>query len=430
MRHILIVKKKIINSESRMPTILILYHFFCPDDVVSARLFTKFAQELASRGWEVFVLTSNRLCRYPDKKVVGKTQWWKGIFITRVNRPAWSQANYNLRFFNSIWIMVGWARAVFRLPVVDAIVIGTDPYFSALLFPVFRFLKRGKILVHWCYDLYPEVIIAKGAKGIIKWFAEKMFLLMGYAYRSVDIMVDIGECMRKRLDLYGHRARRCTLVPWALVEPEQIKPPDAETRLELFGEAELALLYSGNMGVANDFALLLKLARRLNQKKPRIILCFACRGNREQELVDSVKGDDTNIRFAPFAEEADLEKRLCSADIHLLSLGNEWEGIVVPSKFFGSMAVGRPVIYAGPSGSAIAGWIREFDIGLILTEKNIEETAEEILELAKNLDKLHVWQKNAYQAYQKYFSKQIVMNQWDQLLREGISSRPNSVSPS
>jgi len=427
LRHILIMRKKIVNPESRAPSILILYHFFYPDDVVSARLFTQFAQELVSRGWEVFVLTSNRLCRYPDKKVAGKNQWWKGIFITRVNRPAWSQANYNLRFFNSIWIMVGWVRAVFRLPVVDAIVIGTDPYFSALLFPVFRFFKRGKILVHWCYDLYPEVIIAKGAKGIIKWFAKKMFLLMGYAYRSVDIMVDIGRCMRKRLDLYGHRARRCTLAPWALVEPEQIKAPDTDTRLKLFGEAELALLYSGNMGVANDFALLLKLARRLNKKNPRIILCFACRGNREHELVNAVKDDDTNIRFAPFAEEADLEKRLCSADIHLLSLGDEWEGIVVPSKFFGSMAVGRPVIYAGPRGSAIAGWIKEFDMGLILTENNIEETVEEILELAKNRDKLNLWQRNAYQAYQNYFSKQIVMNQWDGLLREEIYRRSNLI---
>ena len=262
------MEKLIGNFERKPPSILILYHFFPPDDVVSARLFSEFALELVNRGWKVFVLTSNRLCRYPDKKVAERRQWWKGILITRVNRPAWSQANYNLRFFNSIWVMSVWVRAIFKLPVVDAIVIGTDPYFSALLFPVFRFLRRGKILVHWCYDLYPEVIIAKGAKGFIKWFAEKMFLLMGYAYRSVDIMVDIGECMRKRLDFYEHRARRCTLVPWALVEPKRISNPDIHTRARLFGEAELALLYSGNMGVANDFSLLLSLARRLNKKIP------------------------------------------------------------------------------------------------------------------------------------------------------------------
>ena len=33
-----------------------------------------------------------------------------------------------------------------------------------------------------------------------------------------------------------------------------------------------------------------------------------------------------------------------------MSLGDKWEGLAVPSKFFGSLAVGRPVIYAGPVG--------------------------------------------------------------------------------
>ncbi len=409
------------DLESKSPSILILYHFFSPDDVVSARLFTQFTQEMANRGWRVFVLTSNRLCRYPDRKVGARQEWWNGIFITRVNRPAWSQANYNLRFFNSVWMMIAWVRAVFRLPVVDAIVMGTDPYFSALLFPIFRLLKRGRVLVHWCYDLYPEVIIAKGAKGVVRWFAQKMFSVMGYAYRSVDVMVDIGPCMRKRLDFYRHRARRYTLVPWALVEPERIPLPDADTRTKLFGDAELALLYSGNLGVANEFSLLLNLARSLKHRNPRIILCFACRGNREHELVKAVKKDDTNIRFAPFAEESELAKRLGSADIHLLSLGDEWKGIVVPSKFFGSMAVGRPVIYAGPPGSAIAGWIKEFDVGLILTERNLEEIVEEVLGLTKNRERLEVWQRNAYQAYRKYFSKNIIMDHWDRTLREEIA---------
>jgi glycosyltransferase involved in cell wall biosynthesis len=328
-----------------------------------------------------------------------------------------------LRFFNSLWVLVAWVGAALKIPVVDVIVIGTDPYFSALLFPIFRFLKRSRILAHWCYDLYPEVIIAKGAKGVVRWFAQKMFSVMGHAYRSVDIMVDIGACMRRRLDCYGPRAKRCTLVPWALVEPERVTVPDRDTRRRLFGEAELALLYSGNLGVANDFSLLLALARKLNKINPRIIMCFACRGNRENELVNAVKERDTNIRFAPFAEESELEKRLSSADIHLLSLGDEWEGIVVPSKFFGSMAVGRAVIYAGPPGSAIAGWIKEFDVGLILTERNLEEIVEEVLELTKNRERLEQWQRNAYQAYRKYFSKNIVMNRWDRLLREEIENK-------
>ena len=288
-----------VNCEKKSPTILILYHFFHPDDVVSARIFSQFAEEMVNRGWKVKVLTSNRYCRYPDKKVREKRESWKGISIIRCYRPSWSQGNYSLRFFNSVWMLIAWIIAVLRMPAVDVMVIGTDPYFSALLFPIFRLFKRGRILVHWCYDVYPEIIFAQGAKGFVKWFAEKMSLLMGRAYRSVDVMVDIGKCMRSRLDFYRHKARRCTLVPWALAEPDQIPEPDAGTRAKLFGDAELALLYSGTMGAPNDPSLLVNLARKLGKENPKIIVCFACRGNREKELLNAVKPADHNIRFAP-----------------------------------------------------------------------------------------------------------------------------------
>ena len=142
--------------------------------------------------------------------------------------------------------------------------------------------------------------------------------------------------------------------------------------VRLFGDASLALLYSGNMGKAHDFMPFLHLARVLNRINPKIVFCFACRGNRLDELKAAITSRDTNVRLAPFAEESELEKRLNAADIHLLSLRPEWQGIVMPSKFFGSLAVGKPVIYAGPEFSSIAGWVREFDVGFVLTEENFK----------------------------------------------------------
>ncbi len=56
------------------------------------------------------------------------------------------------------------------------------------------------------------------------------------------------------------------------------------------------------------------------------------------------------------------------ADVHLISLRDDWAGVVVPSKFFASLAVGRPVLYAGPSESEIAHWVAENDLGLHLRD--------------------------------------------------------------
>jgi colanic acid biosynthesis glycosyl transferase WcaI len=404
------------------PDIYILYHFFHPDDVVSARHFSQFAEELAKRDWRVTAFASNRYCRYPKQKIAAKHETWQGVHIVRSWRPGWNQANRYFRLANSLWMLAAWVLELLKKPPAEVIVVGSDPQFAALIFPFLRILKRGRLLVHWCYDLYPEAIMAdEPATGATKWLVKIAKALMKWAYRDVDVMVDIGPCMRRRLAAYNDKLRFATVVPWALVEPEQVLPPDAATRLELFGDAKLAILYSGNLGKAHDFSLFLKLARRMRLIDPGIIFCFAARGNRFDELTAAVTPEDSNIRFAPFAAEADLEKRLTAADLHLLSLRPEWDGIVVPSKFFGSLAAGRPTLYCGPEDSAVAEWIKTYRLGWVLTEGNLEEVVQKLLELADDPQKLAALQSNAYQANQRYFSKKIGMDHWDGLLREALN---------
>jgi glycosyltransferase involved in cell wall biosynthesis len=180
----------------------------------------------------------------------------------------------------------------------------------------------------------------------------------------------------------------------------------------------LGLLYSGNLGKAHEYELFLQLARLVLPLDPGIRFTFAGRGNRFEELQSELRQDDTNIRLAGFASEDELERRLAAADIHLLSLRADWDGIVVPSKFFGSLAVGRPVLYLGSRESDIGSWIREFDCGLILDPENVQDTAQELLQLAEDQQRLSTWQENAFKAYRDWFSKEKVMHGWDAWLHK------------
>lgn len=71
-------------------TVCLLYHFFYPDDVVSARLFGDLAEGLRDRGWHVRVLTSNRLRRRPKQSLPTGRAMHDGIEIQRVWRPRWT----------------------------------------------------------------------------------------------------------------------------------------------------------------------------------------------------------------------------------------------------------------------------------------------------------------------------------------------------
>jgi colanic acid biosynthesis glycosyl transferase WcaI len=409
-----------------LPRLLLCYHFFHPDDVVSARMFTDLAVEQTRRGWEVSVLTSNRLWRDPHARLPAFEQW-NDIAIHRVFRPPWNQARPFERLGNSAWVLAAWlarARALNAQPggAFDAIVIGSDPAFSALMAPVLRRLFPRAAIVHWCFDLYPEAITAEGiGQAHVEKVARR---LMRIAYGAYDALVDIGPRMGERLAEYGAPGRQETLVPWALTESDRPIAVDATARRTLFPDAKLALLYSGTMGRAHEFSAFLRLARACRARTGNAIsICFSVRGNRADELTRAITADDTNVSLAPFADEATLRARLAAADMHLVSLRADWAGVVVPSKFFASLAVGRPVLYAGPADSEIARWIAEYDIGLHVTDGTTDAVADRLHQLLEDGGALAQLRDRALAVYRREWSRTVTNDRWDRLLRDLVNAR-------
>lgn len=406
-----------------MPRLLLCYHFFHPDDVVSARMFTDLAVEQARRGWQVSVLTCNRLWSNPRARLPSFERW-NDVEIHRVFRPAWDQARPVERLGNSAWMVAAWLARAARLGPFDAIVVGSDPAFAALAAPGLRRLFPRAALAHWCFDLYPEAIAAEGIGAGAARLEPVARRLMRYAYRSFDALVDIGPRMRERLAEYGAPALQETLVPWALAEPDRPIAVDAAERAALFPRARLALLYSGTMGRAHEFAELLRLARACRARSgDAISICFSVRGNRADELQREIGADDTNVSVVPFADEATLPGRLAAADLHLVSLRPDWAGIVVPSKFFASLAVGRPILYAGPPDSEMARWIAEHRIGFHLTAETVDAVAGQLHALLEDDRALGSMRDTAFAVYRREWSKAVTNDRWHRLLRQLVQSR-------
>ena len=408
------------------PKVAVLYHYFHPDDVVSARHLTQFCLDLQDRGWQVEALPCNRGCRdesvqYPLRET------WQGLTLRRVWRPRFRQASNLGRMLNAAWMVGAWCRLGLRTnrTAPDAIVIGTDPVFSVVVALVVRKLAPRIRLAHWAFDLHPECSIAEGKVSETGWLARATRAVLRRAYQSCDLVADLGSCMRQRLEAYGQSSRKITLVPWALVEPDEVEPPDPSVRHDLFGSAKLGLLYSGNFGRAHTYLEILELAKRL--RNDRVGFTFGVRGNCADEVRLAVGPDDTNVRMAGFAPEAELSKRLAAADIHLVSLRPEWSGLVVPSKFFGALAAGRPVLFAGPRGAAIARWIEEFKVGWVLDGESLDAVAKTLRELAEEPDRMAQLQRHCHLTYQREFSRRRVMNEWHRELLALLGPKPTRV---
>jgi colanic acid biosynthesis glycosyl transferase WcaI len=410
----------------RPPKVTVLYHYFHPDDVVSARHFADFCKGLAARGWQVEAMPCNRGCR-DERQTYPQREIWCDIAIRRVWRPRLRQASTVGRLLNAAWMILAWTLLLVlrrRKNLPDVLVVGTDPVLSVLVAWFVKRLRPSVQVAHWCYDLYPEAPIAEGMLRENSISVRLLKRITGAAYRSCALLADLGGCMRRLLERYHASARQVTLVPWALSEPATVIAAEPVVRRELFGETALGLLYSGNFGRAHSYEEFLELARSLRGKS--IHFCFGVRGNQAAELRAAVRPEDTNVSFAGFAPESDLEKRLAAADIHLVSLRATWTGVVVPSKFFGSLAAGRPVLFAGSRDAAIAHWIREHRVGWVLDRETLPQVAQELRRLANEPSELHVLRQRCHDVYQTYFSLEKTMDQWDRELRALLNSPKQS----
>src|SRR2546428_1569921 len=91
-----------------------------------------------------------------------------------------------------------------------------------------------------------------------------------------------------------------------------------------------------------------------------------------------------SVRFLGYQAKEHLRYSLSAGDIHLVTLRTEMEGLSVPSKVYGIMAVGRPVVFIGPEGSEVAALVRDAGCGEVFAPGEGEKAAQTIVDLARD----------------------------------------------
>jgi len=121
--------------------------------------------------------------------------------------------------------------------------------------------------------------------------------------------------------------------------------------------------YSGNLGRAHEFATFFGAAERLCGRQDVVFLFIAAGAQREQVDEEVGRRGLGNVLFKPYQPWERLHESLSAADVHLVSLNAALEGLIVPSKFYGIAAAGRPTLFVGNTDGEIARLLREGDCG-------------------------------------------------------------------
>jgi len=373
--------------------ILLMNQFFWPDSAATSQLLTDLARQLVADGHEIQVVCSGGGYAPPATDEAPRVDVFRVATIPFRRRKVGRVLSYASFYIGAAWKGL-------TLPRADIVITLTTPPLLSLIGTAIKFL-RGSRHVIWEMDVYPDVAVTLGyfkEGGILD---RSVGALADWSRRNADTIVALGACMKQRLVRRGIPPEKIQIADnWADSHTIAVLPKAGN-------HAKLVLLYSGNLGLAHDIDTVLGAIRQL-RTDTRFKFIFVGNGSRRRELAHVAKAESiTTLELRPHVERASLGECLAVGDIGLVTQKNECCGAVVPSKVYGLLAAGRPVLFIGPADATPALIIRRFNCGWHIPCGASEELVRLLLHLADNPREIQAAGARAREALLEHFDLSI-----------------------
>ena len=340
--------------------ILVLNQYYWPGVEATANLLTELCEALAA-DYDVTVIAG--AADGPLKRVRN------GVEIVRVRSTSYERARLSRRAANYLTYVIGvlWKALFRRRP--DLVMCMTDPPFIGAIGRIVAARYRVPLLIA-AQDVFPEIAVKLGR--LRNPLVERVLgVLVNSSLRSADRVVAIGDTMKLRLEEKGVKAEQIRVIPnWIDVSSVTPEPRDNEWAREHRLLKRFVVMHSGNVGHAQDLDTLVRACgflRDLSDLTVRII----GGGARRDELVQLAQRLSVDrVRFMAWQPYEIRSLSLSSADIHVVGLARGLAGYVVPSRLYGILAAGRPVIAAADADSETAQLVERVGCGVVVPPGN------------------------------------------------------------
>jgi putative colanic acid biosynthesis glycosyltransferase WcaI len=337
--------------------ILVLNQYYWPGVEATANLLTELSEALAV-DHDVTAIVGGAQ-DLPAREVRN------GVDIVRVRSTSFDRSRLSRRGLNYLTYVVGvmWKGLFRRRP--DLVICMTDPPFVGAMARVVAARFRVPLLVI-AQDVFPEIAVKLGRlhNPVV---VRSLRVLIDSALRSADLVVAIGDTMKQRLEEKGVRPEQIRVIPnWVDVDRMRPEPRDNTWAREHRLTKRFVVMHSGNVGHAQDLDTLIRaclLLRDLDNLAVRII----GGGARREELIQlSRRLGVEKVRFMAWQPYERRSLSISSADIHFIGLARGLAGYVVPSRVYGVLAAGRPVIAAAEAESETAQLVARIGCGVVV----------------------------------------------------------------
>ena len=362
--------------------LLILNQYYTPELASSGQLLGELCESLASQ-FDIHIIAGTP--SYSVEKTVqgGNLEAPGGrIKVWRVPNTTFARSNMLGRLSNYFTFLLGAASAAIVAPSPDVVITMTDPPIIGLAGGLVAMLHRRPFVLI-LQDIHPDAGIAIGKIN------HPLLIRLTVAMRDLQLsmskkLVAIGQNMAGRLIEAGVETEKIEVIEnW--IDTDRVVPlPRDNAFARRHGLVDkFVVMHSGNVGLIQGLEVMIEAAALLRQRPSFQFVIIGDGAKKAQLMARAAELKLENILFLPYQDKKDLKYSLSSADLHLISLEPSMTGILLPSKLYGILAVGRPIVAALDQDNEIAALIKKYELGAVGPPQDAAALARNISQLAR-----------------------------------------------
>lgn len=362
--------------------ILIHSLIFSPDGVSTAYLYNDIALRFQKEGFEVVVLTTTPHYNVVKEQIKKQPLNWKvwgickeskfhGIQVYHV--PQKKYKNTLLRLFGFLyWHIVSFFVGL-SIKNVDIILSPSPPLTIGLLNQWIAKLKGCKVIYN-VQEIYPDILGKK--KGVIFSVLSKM---EHKVYNGSNAVTTIDKVFYDTIiDRFVDKSK-LHIIP-NFVDTELYRSGISTDQLDktLFPETNsIKLLYAGNIGFAQDWEPLIKLA----EKTRNLNVDYFVIGEGVMKQYVEEKQKEMNLEklhVLSYQPRHLMPAILAYSDVQFIFMNPKMEGQGFPSKVYTIMACARPLLVCSGENTPIVNFLKPYNCAKLVKSHDLEVKTDEM----------------------------------------------------
>lgn len=399
--------------------ILLIAQNFYPEIGSAGNRMKNIYQMVKREGYDVTILTNEP--SYPNKKMYEDEMFWDDPLLNGdagVHRVKVRNRKYSFSMFNRLLYYLEMTIKMILFVLSDRnkysnVFVTSPPIFIGLVGIIAKFRYKTKLILD-IRDLWPESLKGVGVfnNRFIIWVAALFELFL---YKQADTIIVNSPGF---IQYISEKAK---------IDTEAIRyMPNSAAEDELSFEHkknpdEFKVIYTGNLGLAQDVGFLKELSMKLHQHG--ILLNIVGYGFRKKELVGYIKENGlTNVTFVSPTTRNQCLRLNKEHDVGIVSLNDqEVFDTVLPGKIVDYMISGLPIV-AAVSGYA-KQMIEEHEVGFVSEQRNIDEIIQYIFNLKEDADARNRLSLNCI----NLIKSQFLWEENIQMLMTSLDAKPHGI---